>query len=207
MPSDAALEKEATKRRDAKIDKMFEVPLISSICMLAMAHGSNEINVSAPLAAELFLMNSEDTKIGSQIIIAIVVGIISITIGALTLGVRYLSKFRLSFMKVSLTNGFIVNSVCSILLFGASAGGYTISCTYILVPSMLLLRKMDKQKHMDPIKSIRAVIFAVSVTLGSALITVIVSYCLLWLDYNGPFMDQPAVQYYNENPNYINPIN
>lgn len=34
-----------------KIDKLFEIPLIVSICMLAMAHGSNEINVSAPLAA------------------------------------------------------------------------------------------------------------------------------------------------------------
>ena len=34
-----------------KIDKLFEIPLTISICMLAMAHGSNEINVSAPLAA------------------------------------------------------------------------------------------------------------------------------------------------------------
>lgn len=39
-----------------KVDKLFEIPLIVSICLLAMAHGSNEINVSAPLAAELFML-------------------------------------------------------------------------------------------------------------------------------------------------------
>lgn len=46
-----------------KIEKMFKVPLIISICMLAMAHGSNEINVSAPLAAELFLLDPTQTQI------------------------------------------------------------------------------------------------------------------------------------------------
>lgn len=56
------MEKEAKRRLDKKIDKMFDVPLISSICMLALAHGSNEINVSAPLAAELFLMNGAETS-------------------------------------------------------------------------------------------------------------------------------------------------
>ena len=40
-----------------KIDKLFEIPLIFSIMMLAMAHGSNEINVSAPLLAEVFLLD------------------------------------------------------------------------------------------------------------------------------------------------------
>ena len=39
-----------------KIDKMFDFPLLVSICMLAMAHGSNEINVAAPLTAEIFLL-------------------------------------------------------------------------------------------------------------------------------------------------------
>ena len=43
----------------SKIDKMFETPLLISTCMLAMAHGSNEINVAAPLAAQMFLMNPD----------------------------------------------------------------------------------------------------------------------------------------------------
>ena len=39
------------KMVSSSLDKMFEIPLLISICMLAMAHGSNEINVAAPLAA------------------------------------------------------------------------------------------------------------------------------------------------------------
>lgn len=57
------METEAKKRLNKKIDKMFEVPLVASICMLALAHGSNEINVSAPLAAEFFLLNGKETAI------------------------------------------------------------------------------------------------------------------------------------------------
>ncbi len=44
------------KRQDQRIDKMFDLPLTVSICMLAMAHGANEINVSAPLTAEIFML-------------------------------------------------------------------------------------------------------------------------------------------------------
>ena len=48
------------KHEMSKIDKMFDLPLMMSICMLAMAHGSNEINVAAPLTAEIFLLDSGD---------------------------------------------------------------------------------------------------------------------------------------------------
>lgn len=49
------------KRQFERIDKLFEIPLSVSICMLAMAHGSNEINVSAPLAAEIFMLTPNQT--------------------------------------------------------------------------------------------------------------------------------------------------
>jgi len=46
------------KHERNKIEKMFDFPLMVSICMLAMAHGSNEINVAAPLTAEIFLLDA-----------------------------------------------------------------------------------------------------------------------------------------------------
>ena len=46
--------------KQSRIDKMFEIPLLISVCMLAMAHGSNEINVAAPLAAQLFLLDAHE---------------------------------------------------------------------------------------------------------------------------------------------------
>ena len=51
------------KHERNKIEKMFDFPLMVSICMLAMAHGSNEINVAAPLTAEIFLLDATDNEI------------------------------------------------------------------------------------------------------------------------------------------------
>ena len=48
-----------------------------SICMLAMAHGSNEINVAAPLSAEIFLLDGQDEQIQREHeFISIAVGIL-----------------------------------------------------------------------------------------------------------------------------------
>lgn len=131
-------------RNRQKLDKLFEIPLIVSICMLAMAHGSNEINVSAPLVAEMFMLNGNYTTIPKQQeYTAILIGLVSVILGTITLGVRYLDKYRSKFMKITLSNGFIANTIVSLVLFFASSLNYTVSCTYILAPCLLLLRKMD----------------------------------------------------------------
>ena len=58
-----------------------------SICMLAMAHGSNEINVAAPLTAELFLLDGNDTSVQvGQEFEAIAIGIVSVLVGSFLLG-------------------------------------------------------------------------------------------------------------------------
>ena len=51
------------KHERSKIEVMFDFPLMVSMCMLAMAHGSNEINVAAPLTAEIFLLDAQDKSI------------------------------------------------------------------------------------------------------------------------------------------------
>ena len=55
--------------------------------MLAMAHGSNEINVAAPLTAELFLLDGNDTSVQvGQEFEAIAIGIVSVLVGSFLLG-------------------------------------------------------------------------------------------------------------------------
>jgi phosphate/sulfate permease len=176
------------KRHDQRIDKLFDIPLTMSICMLAMAHGSNEINVSAPLAAEIFMLTPLQTQIeATQEYIAILVGLVTVILGSVTLGVRYLDKFRSKFMKVTLSNGTISNTIVSLCLFFASFFGFTVSSTYILAPCLLLLSKKDRKKGINLYKAAQAVIFAISITLGSMFLSVGVSYVLLWLDYHGPY--------------------
>jgi hypothetical protein len=58
-----------------------------------------------------------------------------------------------------------------------------------------MLTKKDKGKRLNLLKAAMAVLFAISITLGSMLLSVCVSWLLLSLDYNGP---------YNSVGNYIN---
>ena len=188
------------KRQEQRIDKLFDLPLTVSICMLAMAHGSNEINVSAPLTAEIFMLQGKYTQIvAEQEYIAIFIGLFSVIIGSVTLGVRYLDKFRTKFMRVTLSNGFIANTCVSLCLFFASFFGFTVSCTYILAPCLLMLTKKDKGKRLNLLKAAMAVVFAISITLGSMLLSVCVSWLLLDLDYNGPYSGVEDYINYNIN--------
>ena len=123
---------------------MFEIPLLVSTCMLAMAHGSNEINVAAPLAAQMFLMNpdAEDISEGQEYM-AIFIGLVSVLLGSVLLGQRLLYKYRKNFMKTTIANGFIANTCISIMLFAASFLNFTVSSTYILMPCLLMLKKKE----------------------------------------------------------------
>jgi phosphate/sulfate permease len=155
--------------------------------MLAMAHGSNEINVSAPLAAQLFLLNGQTTEVNNgEIFFAISIGLISLLVGTMTIGRRYLHNYRKRFMSISLSNGCIANTMASIVLLGASYANFTVSCTYILSSSLLLIRKKDKGAKINKYKVAKAIVFALLIIILSATASVITSYLLLMLDYHGP---------------------
>lgn len=99
-------------------------------------------------------------------------------------------------MKVTLSNGFISNTCVSLCLFLASFFGFTVSCTYILAPCLMMLTKKDKGKTLNPYKAGMAVVFAISITLVSMFLSVCVSWLLLDLDYNGPYSNlNPYINY------------
>lgn len=78
------------------------MPLIISTCLLAMAHGSNEVNVSAPSTAMLFMLNPNDKIRENDAYAGMAIGLASLVLGVLTLGKRYLHKYRKKFMKTTL---------------------------------------------------------------------------------------------------------
>ena len=69
---------------------------------MAMAHGSNEVNVSAPSTAMLFLLNDYDEIRNADMYAGMAIGLASLVLGVLTLGKRYLHKYRKKFMKTTL---------------------------------------------------------------------------------------------------------
>ena len=93
-------------------------------------------------------------------------------------------------MKTTIANGFIANTCVSIMLFAASFLNFTVSSTYILMPCLLMLKKKESKKNINPYKAIKAVIFAVFITVFSMAMSVVMSWGLLYLDYKGPHHDQ-----------------
>ena len=97
-----------------------------------------------------------------------------------------LYKQKKKFMNVTGSNGVIANTCCAIMLYTASLMNYTISGTYILMPILLLLRKMDENKEINKYKAINAVVGAAFITALSMFLSVNMACLLLWLDYKGP---------------------
>jgi phosphate/sulfate permease len=89
-------------------------------------------------------------------------------------------------MAISLSNGCIVNTCAALVLFLASSFNFSVSCTYILAPCLLMIRKTDKGKPVNKYKALKAVIFALLIIILSAAASVMTSWMLLWLDYKGP---------------------
>ena len=75
------------------------------------------------------------------------------------------------------------------MLYTASLMNYTISGTYILMPTLVLLRKRDMNKAINKLKALKVVIQIFGVTLFSMFLSVLLSVLFLYLDYNGPYSD------------------
>ena len=198
---------------------MFEIPLLISVCMLAMAHGSNEINVAAPLAAQIFLLDANVQKVSNdKFYPAIFISLVSILFGTILLGQRLLYKYRKNFMQTTISNGFIANTSVSIMLFVASALNYTVSSTYILMPCLWMLQLLDsreekgetndeKQEDFYYWKPMKAIVFAVFMTVFSMGMSVGITWVLLYLDYMGPNHDQNDVYHrFNDTTDFFEMI-
>lgn len=88
-------------------------------------------------------------------------------------------------MGVSLSNGCIINTCASLVLFLASYMNLTVSCTYILIPCLMLIRKREKGHFVNKYKVMKGLFFAFIIMVLSAAASVISSFLLLDLDYKG----------------------
>jgi len=110
-------------------------------------------------------------------------------VGVVTIGQRYLHNYRLRFMAISLSNGCVVNTCAALVLFMASYLNFSVSCTYILAPCLLLIKKKEKGTSLNKYKACKAMIFAVLIIVLSAAASTMSAWILLWLDYSGPNYD------------------
>ncbi|CDW80953.1 phosphate permease [Stylonychia lemnae] len=103
-----------SEKNKQKIDKLFKVPMIISTCLLAFAHGSNEVNVSAPCAAMIFLLN-KNTAISDEEAYQ------GLAIGLDIANIYFLNKIskgkKFKYKKIGMAIGFIILTVVASALF------------------------------------------------------------------------------------------
>ncbi|TNV73460.1 hypothetical protein FGO68_gene476 [Halteria grandinella] len=173
-----------------KIDKLFKIPLIVSTCLLAMAHGSNEVNVSAPSAAMIFLLNDKQDIGDSEAYAGMAIGLASLILGVLTLGKRYLHKYRKKFMKTTLANGMIANTSASLILLGCSLLGYPCSCTYLIIPNIFMLSRMHENRPIlnDKKKIGKIILFFFAIIVMSGTLSITLFSFFSWLRNDDPII-------------------
>lgn len=130
---------EATKKEFAIIEKMFGYLQVMSACLMAFAHGANDVaNAIGPLSAALTVMNtgylSEQTAVPTWLL---ALGGFGIVIGLATWGWRVIETIGKKITELTPTRGFAAEFGAALTILVASRFGMPISTTHTLVGAVL----------------------------------------------------------------------
>lgn len=142
MLSESVKRKEETGRESeeyAIVEKIFGYLQIMSACLMAFAHGANDVaNAIGPLAAAISILTtgaiSEQTEIPAWIL---ALGGIGIVIGLATWGWRVIETIGKKITELTPTRGFSAEFGAAATILIASRLGMPISTTHTLVGSVI----------------------------------------------------------------------
>lgn len=128
-----------TKLEFNYIEKMFSWLQIVSACMMAFAHGANDVaNAIGPLSAALFVLQTGSVALEPEIpawILAL--GGFGIVVGLATWGWRVIETIGKKLTELTPTRGFAAEFGAAITILLASRLGLPISTTHTLVGAVL----------------------------------------------------------------------
>lgn len=138
-PSTHLNEMDHTKEDFAIIEKMFGWLQILSACLMAFAHGANDVaNAIGPLSAAMYILQTGtvalDTAVPSW---ALGLGGIGIVIGLATWGWRVIETIGKKITELTPTRGFAAEISAAATIMAASRLGMPISTTHTLVGAVI----------------------------------------------------------------------
>ncbi len=130
---------EATKKEFAIIEKMFGYLQVMSACLMAFAHGANDVaNAIGPLSAALTVLSTgyltEQTAVPTWLL---ALGGLGIVIGLATWGWRVIETIGKKITELTPTRGFAAEFGAALTILVASRFGMPISTTHTLVGAVL----------------------------------------------------------------------
>jgi inorganic phosphate transporter, PiT family len=163
-----------------KVEKVFGYLQIISLCLIALAHGSNDVaNAVGPVAAvihtislnKVLLLNTTSHWI-------LLIGAIGIVIGLATWGFRVIDTIGHKITQLTPTRGFSAEFATAITILIASKFGLPISTTHALVGAILGVA-MAKGLSALNLKTLKDVVASWAVTIPiSAIFCILIFYIL-----------------------------
>ena len=119
------------------VEKVFGFLQISSACLMAFAHGSNDVsNAIGPMAAITSTLQKSSNQVSSFPIWALILGGSGIVIGLATWGWRVIETIGKRICELTPSRGFSAEFGASLTILCASFLGFPISTTHTLVGSV-----------------------------------------------------------------------
>lgn len=177
MLSESLKRKEETGRESAEyaiVEKIFGYLQIMSACLMAFAHGANDVaNAIGPLAAAISILTtgaiSEQAAIPTWIL---ALGGIGIVIGLATWGWRVIETIGKKITELTPTRGFSAEFGAAATILVASRLGMPISTTHTLVGSVIGVGLARGIEALD-LRTTRHIIISWAITVpAGALITI-----------------------------------
>jgi phosphate/sulfate permease len=131
-----ALQKSNVKHTESKefqtVEKIFGFLQISSACLMAFAHGSNDVsNAIGPMAAIFSVLTAQGTTVFPQW--ALILGGLGIVIGLATWGWRVIETIGKRITELTPSRGFSAEFGASLTILLASRLAFPVSTTHTLV--------------------------------------------------------------------------
>lgn len=164
------------------VEKIFSFLQIISACLVAFAHGSNDVaNAIGPLAAVLEVVKKNAIpKVFSVPTYILFLGGIGIVIGLSTWGWRVIETIGKKITELSPTRGFSAEIGTSITIIIASKLGLPISTTHALVGSVLGVGLARGLKSVN-LKTVKDILLSWFVTIPlCAILSIAIFYLIKW---------------------------
>lgn len=183
MLSTSLKKKEATGRQSAEyafVEKIFGYLQILSACLMAFAHGANDVaNAIGPLSAALSILQTGVIAAQTAVPIwALGLGGVGIIVGLATWGWRVIETIGKKITELTPTRGFSAEFGASLTILLASRLGLPISTTHTLVGSVIGIGLARGIEALD-LRTVRHIVISWLVTVpAGALIAIVFFYII-----------------------------
>lgn len=169
-----------------KTESVFAAMMIASACLLAFAHGANDVaNAIGPLAAVVAIVHQGKVALQAAVPLwTLLLGGMGIVIGLATWGYKVIETIGRKITRLTPSRGFAANLGAASTIVAASRMGLPISTTHTLVGAVLGVGLARGIEYLN-LRMVRDIVISWLVTVPAGALLAMASFSLLRLVFGG----------------------